>query len=363
MLPPENNPASSADDDDDWTVSNGYESDSSEDGEDPSAEWPAIHSRVKAVISELGGSVSPKLNWSAPKDATWISATNSTECKTANDIYLLLKSSNFITHDLEHAFDGCVEENGDSRDREEEDSQEHQQQQRDEIPYHLILRKYVNVNPALEFRCFVRNRRLIALGQRDTAHYAFLHDMRNELRNQIQDFFDLHLADTFPDPSFVFDVYIPPPHHRVWLIDINPWAARTDPILFSWRDILDMEGPGDEDGRYIPDGMSVLPRRERAVNGSASEGGPREGEEEEEEDDDEEDEEDIEFIPWFTLVGADGPSSMGLLTPQYSAHKLPKDVVDASQSGAGGMSEFLGQWKDVLERRVQEDKDYQSEED
>ena len=53
----------------------------------------------------------PKLNWSAPKDATWISLKqNSMECNTPNDIYLLLKSSDFITHDLEHAFDGCAED-------------------------------------------------------------------------------------------------------------------------------------------------------------------------------------------------------------------------------------------------------------
>jgi len=50
--------------------------------------------------------VVPKLDWSAPKDATWISATNSMECRTPNDVYLL-KSSDFITHDLEQAFDGC----------------------------------------------------------------------------------------------------------------------------------------------------------------------------------------------------------------------------------------------------------------
>ena len=375
MLPPENTPASA--DDDDWTVSDGYDSSSEDEDSDPSAEWPEIHSRIKAVISELGGSVSPKLNWSAPKDATWISATNSTKCKTANDVYLLLKSSNFITHDLEHAFDGCVEENGDSHEPEELSPQQQDghttdgHYQKDEIPYHLVLRKYVNVNPSLEFRCFVRNRRLIALCQRDTAYYAFLHDMQNDLRNQIQDLFDLHLCDSFPDPNFVFDVYIPPPHNRVWLIDINPWAERTDPILFSWRDILDMEGPRDEDGRYMPEGMSILPRKEphvrvRIANGAAREGQHDEEEEDKEDDHEEEDdndlEEDVEFIPWFTLVGADGPSGMSF-TSNYSAHKLPKDVVDASQSGTGGMTEFLGQWKDVLERRVQEDRDYQSGED
>jgi hypothetical protein len=39
---------------------------------------------------------------------------NSMECATPNDIYLLLKSSDFVTHDLEHAFDGCEEEEEES---------------------------------------------------------------------------------------------------------------------------------------------------------------------------------------------------------------------------------------------------------
>ncbi|KAK1048241.1 hypothetical protein LTR74_017557, partial [Friedmanniomyces endolithicus] len=70
--------------------------------------WRDLHNTIKATIAELGGVVVPKLNWSAPKDATWINAGNSMECRTPNDIYLLLKSSDFVTHDLEHAFDDTV---------------------------------------------------------------------------------------------------------------------------------------------------------------------------------------------------------------------------------------------------------------
>lgn len=265
-----------------------------------------------------------------------MNVTNSMQCTSPNDIYLLLKSSNFITHDLEHAFDGCTTKA----------TEEGSEPKKDDIPYHLVLRKYVDMNPAVEFRCFVRNRRLLCICQRDTTHYAFLHEIQNDLRFEIQDFFEDHLMDTFPDPNFVFDVYVPPPHTRVWLIDINPWAMRTDPILFSWRDVLEIEGPTDEDDRHIPDGLSLLPPKNQEANGTVK---PEEV--------------DIEFIPWTMLVGADGPSGMGLLSPQYSAHKLPKDVVDASKGGTGGMSEFLGQWNDILEKRVQEDKEYQSEDE
>jgi hypothetical protein len=297
------------------------------------------------VIAELGGSVSPKLNWSAPKDATWINVSNSMQCKTPNDVYLLLKSSNFVAHDLEHAFDDCVIEDSNSTGSEHSSTE----LSTNDIPYHLVLRKYVNVNPSVEFRCFVRNRRLLGICQRDTTHFSFLPEIQNDIRHEIQDFFDAHLCDTFPDPNFVFDVYIPAPHNRVWLIDMNPWALRTDPILFSWSDILSLEGPSNDDSRYIPDGLSVLPPKERVVNGH--------NEEEDEE------EEDVEFVPWFMLVGSEGPSDVGLRAPQYSAHKMPKDVVDASMCGIGGMSEFLGHWKEILEKQVQQDKEYESEEE
>ena len=64
--------------------------DDEEESPDPSANWRDTHEAIERTIEELGGKVAPKLNWSAPKDATWIAATNSMECRTPNDIYLLL---------------------------------------------------------------------------------------------------------------------------------------------------------------------------------------------------------------------------------------------------------------------------------
>lgn len=237
------------------------------------------------------GSVHPKLNWSAPKDATWISATNSMECTEANDVYLLLKSSDFVTHDLEHAFDGC--EDGVA-----------------EIPWTLVLRKSIpSMVTAMEFRCFVQGRKLLAITQRDLNHYPFLFALKPLLGTLIQTFFDQRLQQTFPEESFTFDVYIPQPRERakVWLIDFNPWAPRTDPLLFSWMELLSMAGR---------EGLAVSE-------------------------------------PTFRLVGRDDPEA-SFNTPQYSAHKLPRDVVDASLN-QGGLGEFMGQWKDLLDHEIQQD--------
>lgn len=340
VLPPEetDNPTWS---DDDSGIFSG--ADNNEGGEeedvDPSLNWRDTHEAIERTIEELGGKVAPKLNWSAPKDATWIAATNSMECSTPNDIYLLLKSSDFVTHDLAHAFD---------------DTADQSTMPDPEIAYHLVLRKWINLNPSVEFRCFVRNRQLIALCQRDLNHFDFLFNMQDKLRQTIQNFFDSKLRDTFPDSNFTFDVYVPPPHDRVWVVDFNPWALRTDPLLFSWMELLTMEVPEikdtieNEEVVRIPiapaSGAMVV-----SLDDIASASGS-----------DESDEDDVEEIwqPEFRLIRKDDPEAYGFTTPQYSAHKLPKDVVDAGSGGEGMMREFAMQWQEaqrLAEQQRQED--------
>ena len=319
-------PDDDADDQPAWTdqdsgVFSQDRSDDDDDDEallDPSQNFRDIHLQVKDTIAELGGKVAPKLNWSAPKDATWIAATNSMECQSASDVYLLLKSSDFVTHDLEHAFDDC------------EDDSERPISSRDSntinpvIPYTLVLRKWIEVNPSVEFRCFVRDRLLIGICQRDLNHFDFLSPMLASLRCRIQTFFDERLKHTFPDPNFAFDVYIPPPHKRVWLVDVNPWAPRTDPLLFSWLELLTLDTSASNSG---------VSKAEDA------------------EDTTEDQAESLPLVPEFRLVKHDDPEAYSFNTPHYSAHKLPKEVVDASAAGPGPLREFADQWKEMLARR------------
>jgi D123 len=243
------------------------------------------------------------------------------ECRTANEIYLLLKSSDFITHDLEQAFDGCVDD--------EESSP---------IPYVLVLRKSFNLNPSLEFRCFVQNRSLIGISQREMNYFDFLFELRPKLLERIQAFLqgDLLLSEYFAKgkmDNFVFDVYIPPPHDRVWLIDLNPWAPRTDPLLFSWLELLTM--PEYPDSSVLDQGQVEQDAEELS---------------------DDEEEEDV-HEPEFRLIGRDDPEAYQFSATKYSAHKLPKDVVDASMrsGGNGGMADMMREWKKALEKQVEED--------
>ena len=344
VLPPEDKPPTDDDGYDSFS-----EDEDADEASDPSTEWKDFHTQVKDTIAEFGGKVTPKLNWSAPKDATWVNATNDTECRSANDIYLLLKSSDFVTHDLEHAFDDCVPDT--------------ESASKPEVPYHLVLRKYANFNPSLEFRCFVRDRKLLCLCQRDQNHYDFLFPLRDSLRSRIQAFFDEKLKDTFPDPNFVFDVYLPAPHQRVWLVDINPWAERTDPLLFSWLEILQMKDPiGIQEEKDAVEEQFVRLSLNGNNNFSVPETAPAEEESERESEDEDEGDDDAPFLPEFRLIKRDDPEAYAFSTPQYSAHKVPKDVVDASLAGPGGMSEFLGRWQDILAKQLKEDQEADSDE-
>ena len=333
----------------DFQDGEGDDIEAAEEDEDPLKDWPEIHALIKSTISELDGKVYPKLNWSAPKDATWIAATNSMECSTPNDIYLLFKSSDFITHDLEQAFLGCDDELTEAPKEEK-------------VPYTLALRKAVPamIN-SMEFRCFVRRRRLIAVCQRDLNHYAFMESLVPILQELIYDFYEEKLKESFPDDSFVFDVYIPKPVEggRVWLIDINAWAQRTDPLLFSWLEILTMPDlPAEEGEVELDEGFVRLSLRDGVVDGLAN--GHTDGDSNAESNAAHMDD-DIEELPWLPeirLVGRYDPEAYSFNTPLFSAHKLPKDVVDAGMTGEGGIRDFLNRWD-----RRQKDPDYDSDND
>lgn len=187
--------------------------------------------------------------------------------------------------------------------------------------------------------------------------------MEDMLRSRIQAFFDDKLRDTFPDRNFVFDVYVPPPHERVWLIDINPWAIRTDPLLFSWMEILTMKEPAPIEEEFVRLSLkSDDGNLGEDHQGHSSQAGD-DSASEQEEDDEDSDVEDLSTFPELRLVRRDDPEAYGFTSPQYSAHKLPRDVVDASQAGPGGMESFMRQWQDLLAKEYRQQQDESSDDE
>jgi hypothetical protein len=115
--------------------------------DDDEPEYPSfteLQQALRKAIDELGGSVFPKLNWSSPKDASWIALDGTLRCRTPNEVFLLLKSSDFIMHDLNHAYDQIGSSMVGNR------------------PENcvLFLRKWCDLIPSMEFRCFVKDRKI-----------------------------------------------------------------------------------------------------------------------------------------------------------------------------------------------------------
>lgn len=193
------------------------DSDSTEDVEEevPEVKFPEIEKKVVEAIRMLGGKVIPKLNWSSPKDACWISFSNSLECKTFSEILMLLKASDFISHDL---LNGATE---------------------------LVLRKWHNIDPSMEFRLFIKDGQIVGISQRDIYnYYTFLVENADSIWERITSFYSSLPA--FHENNYVIDVYLDQSYS--YIIDFNFWGEETDSLLFKWEEFVDSESLLDKNG-------------------------------------------------------------------------------------------------------------------
>lgn len=193
-------------------------------------EFPEFSTKVQEAINSLGGSVFPKLNWSSPRDAYWIALNSSLKCKSLSDIFLLFKSSDFVTHDFTQPFIYCTDDSPDPS-----------------VKYELVLRKWCELIPGAEFRCFVKENKLIGISQRDyTQYYEHICKQKGDIRRSIEDFFKENIQYKFLDEDFVFDIYRDS-EGKIWLIDFNPFGEVTDSLLFTWEELTNGRVPGDEE--------------------------------------------------------------------------------------------------------------------
>jgi hypothetical protein len=127
---------------------------SSDDEEDLSAttahpDFPAFDSAVRSALATFNNKVFIKLNWSSPKDAYW--SLSKMHCERLSDVYIMLRSSDFVSHDLNEAFKHC------------EDVDTATAQLDTNFTYYLVVREWLNINPSMEFRCFVHRNQLIGI--------------------------------------------------------------------------------------------------------------------------------------------------------------------------------------------------------
>ena len=100
----------------------------------PAPAFLDLNDAIETAIRDLGGKVFVKLNGKAPVDAAWING-GSMACITAGEVYLLLKASTRVAQHV----DMSGQDDSDA----------------------IVIKKWANLYPSMEFRCFVRNKVLL----------------------------------------------------------------------------------------------------------------------------------------------------------------------------------------------------------
>lgn len=112
-----------------------------EEIDDVCQRFSELNNKIKSSMDELKNEVFIKTNWSCPKDVSWMIG-GSLKCFNLRDIYLLLKSSDRVMYDFESIYEHCEDKTVVTE-------------------HYLILRRWCNLNPSMEFRLFVYDEELV----------------------------------------------------------------------------------------------------------------------------------------------------------------------------------------------------------
>ncbi|KIJ62710.1 hypothetical protein HYDPIDRAFT_135933 [Hydnomerulius pinastri MD-312] len=277
------------------------ESDHSSDSEPPEQRFsfPELDASIRNAIQKHGA-VFPKLNFSSPKDASWIlPASSPLKCTSPADVYLLLKSSDFITHDLstKHVFEGCGTDN------------------MPQYELELVLRKWYPVDKSREVRCFVRNGKLLGICQRDTNFYDFMVDpaTQRKVRETVRQFWEENIRPkwTFTQADYVFDLLLTRDLTRGHVLDFNPYAPRTDALLFTYEELS-------------------------ALLAKAEEPGPP-----------------LDILPEIRVIDSALHPAATRNAPAHQHNMVPMEALSLSEGR--GIAEFTEIWKDEVKRAMQEE--------
>ncbi|GAA6062768.1 hypothetical protein JCM10212_006881 [Sporobolomyces blumeae] len=310
--------------------------------------FPHLDAEIRSVLSRYDGAVFPKLNWTSPQDAAWMIPGQNLKCQNPADVYLLLKSSDFISHDLDHAFDDCIDFDPSSTDARTSargatgeasettppsldslslgDSTQREAPASERRPYsfELVLKKWFDMPKSQEWRCFVRDRQLLGISQRDTTFYHFLQPdhVQQGLRDLITEFWRLNVRDQFPLSNYALDVYLTRDQSRTFIVDFNPFSPSTDSLLFDYSELA-----------------SFLSRSTSRASSSPDDAAPH------------------EVPPILRVVQTEMTGAM----PRYSHNRYPKDVVELSD--AQSVAEFAKAWGDKLAGATVDDDDDDDDDD
>ena len=248
-----------------------------------------LMSDIDQAISNLNGTVVPKLNWTCPKDAIWINPHSSLRCENAEEVILMLKASDRVMNDVLRAYEGCSDPTP-------------SQWEAAGLKCVLNLKKWYDFDRRREFRCFVVNGKLKgkashcwlgALNLTDLSELTrpplagvcqryvnedasnFAANAGEETLEKVQEFISDVVKERLANMrSYALDIHISK-KGRITVIDVNPCGEPTSALLFSWDEIF-AAGTGASGGeeaepilelRLVSAATSSITVSEKAVYG------------------------------------------------------------------------------------------------
>lgn len=137
-------------------------------------EFPEFSKELQEKLKVLNGSAFIKTNFHCPRDSIWITAGQTMRATSLSDVYMLLKASSICKEDL--ACDAVGE-----------------------LGHVIVLRQWTDIHPGTEFRCFVKNKCLIAISPRDwPAYHSHIAQHKRDIINDIVSLFKEKIKDKFP---------------------------------------------------------------------------------------------------------------------------------------------------------------------
>ena len=107
----------------------------------------------------------------------------------------------------------------------------------------VCVRPFRNMTAPREFRLFISGGKLRGMSQYHLIrHFRRLEGVKENLWERCQLFINA-IAWRLPKEPLVMDIYFTANYERILIIDLNPWGAPTDPLLFKWEENWE-ETPG-----------------------------------------------------------------------------------------------------------------------
>lgn len=121
----------------------------SSDLEEDSPTFPAFSKKVQQIIDDVFArrGVFVKTNFHSPKDAFWITTGRTLKIRDLTDFYQLVRASSIVRDDFETIHKNKL------------------------IKPLFIFKEYLEIHPGTEFRCFVKNNKLIGISPKDWPQY------------------------------------------------------------------------------------------------------------------------------------------------------------------------------------------------